>query len=334
MPRKKTHRVKKIEPAVQTMQFDITIADGVPEYIDLSQCASLLNRRFYRQGLNWVVQSFKIITTNPGTVGISKLQNTWIQSNAWEKSFRTWMRMNEEALEENPSVRPRFLDFKIYADAGHHQSGFGANLLPSVGSIGTLATATPGEWEASKIVFPDSSVPGSVKSMELIAVGPNYPAAGASGERAVSIIEGYSNSRSLPNILDPNLPNDADDTSGPFPQNWMGAIFNEGTVQSEEVLDDVTGENNLAPYPFENDGVHINTMYPGGEDQLGLLELHDISSITPTTIGGHTTFKGGNFPCGLIRLDWAGDAPLDGILLVNLVPGHHRGYLAESMTEM
>ena len=46
--------------------------------------------------------------------------------------------------------------------------------------------------------------------------------------------------------------------------------------------------------------------------------------------------KGGAFPCGLIRVSSTltipeGDSAL---LQVNLVPGTHRGYLCEPMTEM
>jgi hypothetical protein len=38
--------------------------------------------------------------------------------------------MNREALAETESVAPKFLDFKVYADADHHEAGFAANLLP------------------------------------------------------------------------------------------------------------------------------------------------------------------------------------------------------------
>jgi hypothetical protein len=269
-----------------------------------------------------------------GLVICGKLPNTWVMANAWEKSMRTWNRMNREALAENESVRPKFLDFKIYADEIHHTSGYASNLLPV--ALGTGAPAIAGEWEPSKIVFPDSSVPGTVKSMEMIAVGGNYPAAGASGLRAVSLIEGYANSRGLPNVLDPNTPDDADDSSGPFPQNWMAAIFNDGTEQSEEVLDDLTAENNLAPYPFENDGASVDTMYPGGANQLSGLQIHDYSQITNTSLSSTTRLKGGNFPCGLIRYNVSntGDSTMFITLMLDMVPGPHRGYLCESMTEM
>lgn len=329
----------KIEPAVMTMTFSIPTTSPnqvTNSYIDLSQVASLVNRRFYRQGINWAVAGFKFTSAagNSGIVGVNKLPNTWVMSNAWEKSMRAWVRMNNEALAETDSVRPRFLDFKIYADAAHHSAGFSANLLPY--SLG-VNFATPGEWEPSKVIIPDSSNPGFSTEREMIATGSNYPGAGASGFNAVSCIEGYAASRSLPNILDPNRPDDAADVDGTIPANWMQAIFNEGTNQDEQVLEDMIAENNIAPYPFENDGINADTMYPGGANQLTGLQLHDFSLVTGTTIGGHTHLKGGNFPCGLVNVTSAAAADGTGLSLtlqVSLVPGLHRGYECESMTEM
>ena len=122
-------RMKKIEPAVQTLWFNvITPADTTDsKFIDLSQVASLVNRRFYRQGINWAVSGIETYSTvstegfsSQGNIVVSKLPTTWVMSNAWEKGFRNWQRMNNEALAESESVRPRFLDFKIYADELHH----------------------------------------------------------------------------------------------------------------------------------------------------------------------------------------------------------------------
>jgi len=309
-------------------------------YVDLSQVASLMNRRFYRQGLNWAVAGFKFITpplavgqTAKSSVVISKLPNTWVLANSWKKSLAVWTRMNNEALEENEGIRPRFLDFKVYADDTHHTLGYGANLLPSL--------YTAGEWEASKIVMPDFDfVTDSVTrhSREFIAVGPSYPGASASsGFDAVSMIEGYASSRLLPNVLDPNAPADAVDTDGLTPENWMTALFNDGQITDTAIIEDMITENNISPYPFENDGVNLDTMYPGGANQSPVLQPHDVNSISGTTIGGTTRLKGGNFPCGLIRLDHivSVESISHGLtMIVDLIPGNHRGYLAESMQEM
>ena len=336
MAKRKYERMSrnKIEPSVMTMVFNTAPTTGATTgsfTIDLSQCASLVNRRFYRQGINWAVAGIKIISSGSGSMIAKKLPNTWVMSNAWEKSFRSWQRMNNEALSEAESVKPRFLDFKIYADDVHHTAGYGANLLP-LGSA--LTPFAQGEWEPSKFVIPNSAVAGQVFSREAIAVGANYPGAGASGLNALSLIEGYAASRGLPNVLDPNTPDDAADADGAVPQNWMTALHNDGTSQDEEVITDMIAENNLAPYPFENDGLNLDTMYPNGANQAPGLQIHDWVQLSGTTIGGQTHIKGGNFPCGLVRLDWTPETTSNFIVQVDLVPGNHRGYLCEPMTEM
>jgi len=332
---------RKIEPSVQTVLLSTpgVAAGAIGSFTaDLSQIASIINRRFYRQGINWAVAGFKILTAGTGTIQVRKLPNTWVLSNAWEKGFRAWQKMNNEALAETPSIRPKFLDFKIYADATHHTDGFTANLLPVNNAVVVAPTATPGEWEPSKIVVPLTDGSDNAFSRELIAVGGNYSGnSPITGLNAVSLIEGYANSRGLPNVLDPNVPDDAASANGSSPENWLSAMFNEGTDQDDLVLEDMISENNLAPYPFENDGVNTDTMYPGGENQLSGLELHDVNFLTGTTVGGMTYIKGGNFPCGLVRFDWAPAADSGGsnvVIQIDLMPGSHRGYLCEPMTEM
>lgn len=343
MARRKSSRGRnKIQPAVQTMVFPLPIGEGQSSYVDLSQVASLMNRRFYRQGINWAVAGIKILTPSgtTGEVTISKLPNSWIMSNSWQKSFSAWTKMNNEAMQEAGSVRPKFLDFKIYADEGHHQSGYVNNLLP----LSTAGIAAPGEWESAKVFVPEAYnvVPGAgtdtMNTLELIAVGASYPGVSpVSGLDAVSLIEGYAASRALPSILaDPNVPDDASDVAGPTPENWLSAIFNDGTTQVADVIDELITENNQAPYPYENDGINVDTMYPNGANQLSGLQIHDSAYLTSTTIGGSTHLKGGNFPCGLIKISTNVTSPsgLTPILYVDLVPGNHRGYLCEPMTEM
>ena len=246
--------------------------------------------------------------------------------------MRVWTRMTNEAMAENESVRPRFLDFKIYADDTHHNAGYAANLLPS-DALG--AAAIPGEWEASKVVVPLTDGSDNAFSRELIAVGASYPGnSAATGLDALSLVEGYASSRGLPNILDPNTPDDAASVNGSAPLNWMQAVFNEGTDQDKLVLDDMIEENNIAPYPFENDGVNLDTMYPGGANQLSGLQIHDQTIISATTIGGTSRMKGGNFPCGLIRLQHNPQESSNLVVQIDLIPGSHRGYLCEPMTEM
>jgi len=329
---------KKIQPAVMKFNFIFSASTSGKEsrHIDLSQVASLVNRRFYRQGLNWAVQGFKLVTTaNNGSISIHKLPNTWVMSNAWEKGFRAWMKQQREAMQEVASIKPKFLDYKIFMNKDHRTAGSLANLLPhSAATIGQpIQVATPGEWEYSKIYTPSAptGVPTGPNGFNIMAVGANDFIT----TNTVSLIQGYANSRGLPDVIDPNAPDDAADTDDNNPENWLSAMFNEGTGQVAEVIDDALADNNQSPYPYEGDGVAVTTMYPGGATQMNSLEIHSQEFVTNSTIGGTTRLAGGNFPCGLIEVSTFDFKPGDGLLLeVTLVPGTHRGYLAEEMTDM
>ena len=330
--RNNKRKMKNIEPAVMTFTMGIPVGPfaTTDATADLSQIASLLNRRFYRQGLNWAVAGFKVKASQTGGIDIAKLPNTWVMSNSWTKGFKTWQEMNKKALDEADSIKGRFLDFKIYADAAHHANGFATNLLP-VDFAGT--TAIPGEWIPSEVRAPVGGA-GSLP-YEIVATGDNYPGIGASGKNAVSLIQGYANSRSLPSESDPNTPAESVLSAGVNPENWMSALSNEGTNQDAEVLADVTAYDQ-PPYPYENDGTAVTTHYPGGGTQLPALQPHDFQNFTGTTISKITYLKGGSFPCGLVRLSATNTSDQSDVFLVqiDLVPGSHRGYMAESMLEM
>jgi hypothetical protein len=337
MARRKARRSGKIEPAVKTLMFVVPSGNST---VDLSQCASLVNRRFYRQGLNWAVAGFTFFT-QPGSVGniaLAKIPDTWVASNAWEKGMRAWLKMNREALSEAESIKPKFLDFKVFMDSIHHTDGSAANLIP----LDNLANNfTLGEWDYSSVQVPAAfdvePVDGTItmREFDLIWTGASYPGVSpATGNDAVSLIEGYAASRGLPDILDPNAPADAADVAGGTPENWLSAIFNEGTTQDHELLEDMITENNQAPYPFENDGVHVDTQYPGGANNAPGLQPHDAMLVTATTIGGKTTAPGANFQCGLIRVLNGMDDLANITMLVHLVPGPHRGYMCQPQKDV
>ncbi len=328
----------KIEPAVLRFQVALpTLTQASPigtSYLDISQIASVLNRRFYRQGLNWAVADIKHMATTSdgsnvsGLVDIQKCPNTWVFHNAWKKSFETWRQMIKNATDESgaQSIKGKFLDFKIYADAAHHSAGFAGNLAPLDGAGGLYAA---GQWQPSEIEIPNTV--GSTHTRELIAVGPNLPGVSpVSGHNAVSVTQGYADSRALPSPVDPNVPADAN-------TNWMVELFDSVSDQDGAIIADLEVMGNNPPYPFEGDQAgNLGTMYPGGETNAPTLQEHDSQYITGTTVGGHTHLVGGLFPCGLMKITTSatitGDTQVFQGLYIELCPGDHRGYLAESMS--
>jgi len=329
----------KIQPAETTLTFPIGVLDNGLGYtmktIDLSQCASIVNRRFYRQGLNWVVSSFSLHTITSetqGSIELLRLPQTWPVSGAWEKTMRMWLRQQNETVDEAglQSSVARFRDFKIHMDKTHVDAGFGSNFLPYVRTNDGLSWQQydQGEWQHSQVVLPNSGAPpgtpGNTQEYALHMVGEDD----AAPAQSKGIIKAYQQSRAVPFSPDPVTPAGAAD-------NLFSQMFDVG-MENEDVLENAMDRNDNLPYP--------QTQYPGGDNNADGLAFHDIMTITGTTVSGKTKCPGTTFPCGLIRLKidntlgaiepFPGEVRQVAWLQVHMVPGKHRGYMAESMVEM
>ena len=313
---KRSKRMKRLEPAVLTVTTTTPpVASGATGQFtcDLSQMASLINRRFYRQGLNWMVGGFKFITVPnaQGQITVQKLPNTWVTSGAWNKTMNAWNDQQLEAIEDmgGESGLAAFRDYKVYADATHLAAGYGSNLLPQDGAGAAYA---PGEWEPSQIVIPNDGAPGATVEYFVQMVGP-------SAGTAKGAIAGYEFSRAYPQDPDPQTP--AMQTS------WLNRMNDVGD-NNDDIVDNAINRNDSLPYPQAG--------YPGGGAQAPTLQFHDITGVRGTTIGGVSRAKGGNFPCGLVRIIYTNqaDAAQAVTIQIDLVPGTHRGYMAEPMQEM
>lgn len=295
-----------MEPAVMRMSFDV---DSDVKYLDLSQCASILNRRFYKQGIQWAIARITFVDTAGtanGTVNVQKIPTTWVSANSWKKSEAAWDSMNDNAMEFAEGVKPRYYDYKIHMDQTHVASGFAQNLLP----VG-ITPATAGEWLASEFVIPDEGT-NTVTTYKVHMMGDD-------NVNGKGLVRGYALSRALPFDPDPRTFTD-------LSENWISQVFNQGTLQTSEVLDDLE---------VTNDGLPYDDSYYGGA-AIPLNEIVDEVVFRNTAQrpapGSRLSIGGFTAPCGLIRLDQLTGTTLR--MYVDLVPGTHRGYLCESMEAM
>lgn len=295
-----------MDPAVMRMSFDI---ESDVKYLDLSQCASILNRRFYKQGIQWAVARITFVDTTGlanGTVNVQKIPTTWVAANSWKKSEAAWDKMNDHAMEFAEGVKPRYYDYKIHMDQTHVASGFATNLLP----VG-VTPAIAGEWLASEFVIPDEGA-NTVQTFKVHMTG-------ADNVNGKGLVTGYSRSRALPYDPDPR-------TFSSLSENWFSQVFNQGTLQTSEVLDDLENTNDGLPYDSAYWG---SVVFPLNEivDEVVFRNSPDRPAPgSRLSIGGFTA------PCGLIRIDQLAGATLR--MYVDLVPGTHRGYLCEKMGDM
>ena len=332
----------RIQPAQKTLTF--ALGEGGTAYIDLSLAASIANRRFYRQGLNWAVSGFTIFASGVSqTVGIYKIPDTWVAYNSWVKGFSLWREMNDQVLDVEESIAGRYSDYKIYMDREHyervHEDPFqtdvtassGKTVLPCVRNSGSgnliLPTMDYGgaatcEWDASEYTFPDP-VDGTADSFCTHMVGENSTTAKGTVSGSKSLILGYAYSRSRPNVEDPNVPRDSSTRA------WMNDIFDYGD-QNPDIRENLVSQNDTTPYPLSGDNTNLE-FYPGGQENLNGLEII-VDSLTvsaSTDYSARINVPGCNVPCGLLAVQNSGPCTFQ----VHLAPGPHRGYLAVPMQE-
>jgi len=320
----------KIQPAAVKLYFQMPalMTSGT---IDISECVSQVNRRFYRQGLNWAVQNLKLFS-NTGvavTFVIATAQDSWVVSNSWHKGFANWKKMQREfGTEGMPSILPKYNDFKVFLDANHYDTvtanidGGGTGQQVDTNAVnGTLVPFNgmsstpylPGEWIYSKFVVPD--VTGATTTDYFITIHGNNTAT------SVGLVKNYQQSRSVPQSPDP-------DTGGATPANVYSQMFDQGTVQTDAVVADMLDDNDELPYD-QND-------YPGGHTNAAAPQPVAVDGFSATNNSGHIQkFNTGPFnaQCGLIRVLLAGE-PTTMNLELTLVQGQHRGYLVQPMQDV
>jgi hypothetical protein len=326
----RSKKAKKLEPVPTKLTFSIPAGTNT-NYVDLSQCASMIGRKFFRQGLNWAIGGVRVTLPAASTgqagnaVYISTLQHSWTTSNSWKKAQAHWLKQQNEALAASGSedTAARYRDFKIYADKTHAQSGASANLLPVGLGPGTgpgpfpsaiVTTASPlaGEWEYSKVVVPNDGAPGTTTEYDLMMHGADFGT-------VFGVAQGYAASRALPQSPDPRQ-------QGPN-NSFLSKMFDVGDDMTDIVQNAINTNNDL-PYD-QND-------YPGGSTNYIEMENQCFVFNTNTIAERRYSFGGFTAPCGLLRIDqlYSDDTSNDLIIEVMLVPGDHRGYLAEPMQEM
>jgi len=329
----------KAEPAVMTLTFRVPVNSY--NNIDTSLAVSLVNRRFYRQGLEWQIGGidWQLHATDAGYGGVngpvltvSTIAHSWITSQAWKSGYRLWMKQQQQVLDEEPTIRPRWMDFKVFANPLHytayHQENAGLQNNWTPANFETLLPIQwqlvdndqeliypPEDWVYSQFVFPNSdAVVPSVESHIVVHGSDSYPT-------VVSLVEGYQKARAMPQSPDPVvLPTDT----------WYTDLFDLGE-NDEEIRANLKSDNDELPYDQDD--------YPYSDNNFPLGEIQDII-FRRNTIGLSEAFTPGfTAPCGLIEIqslgfDGSASAGDCHFMQLHLVPGPHRGYMARPMQDV
>jgi len=300
-------------------QIELNITSNGAAYVDLAQCLSIINRRSYRQGMNYAIGSIEMIAGQSGTVNISTVPTTWVADNATTKAFEAWKDQRAEVLKEQPSLKAKWSDFKVFMDETHAQAGTAANLTP------VDALSAPyllGTWDTSEYVCPlpgaAQAAAGDAQEVRFHVCGDHTPPGPFSPLTTnVGLIQAYADSRAKVLFPDPAVPTEFDT-----------GFYNVNSLPDEmqvDVMDNVANRNDDPPYNVaEYPGGRTNAPTPQFRDAMVIRNWGDATTFSSDTAGPFVA------PLGLLRFLTSGFDGLFAItVIINLVPGKYKGVLAE-----
>ncbi len=303
-----------------TLDLRFTVADTGGQYIDLGQCLSLVNRRLYRQGYVYRVESFSWApSANASVLTVASVPTTWVTYNAWVKAKALWDKMNRDS-----SIQyPKYHDFKVFMDIAHYTTISSAsyasvNLIPV--DFGLAAYAVTGaEWDYSQFVTPQAggSAAAGENCCHMLGDDTAVNNASLATDGSHAVIQGYADTRVTVGATEPDLPGDASDS-------WQTELFDAGEVE-QDVVNHLETFNHKPPYAH---GVDIqggdNPIYPGGSESC----INGQMCLNIVTAQGETTFAPGcDLPLGLMEVS----ASAAGVLSVFVAPGRYNGAAALPM---
>lgn len=310
--------------------INIKLDASKPEgFLDIAQCLSRLNRKLFRQGMQYMIQEIRVVNNSAATeLQVWRMPDTWVTTNAWVKALAEWNEQHLQAARETgtESMRAKWRDFKVYMNEGHVEDGGPNNFLPDGFGLTDVSGGTvTQDWNASLLVVPnEGGVAGNTQEFYLHMLGDDI----TTPVDSKGLVKAYAQSRARPNEPVPNIVT-AD--GGLYTE-----IENVGE-DLEEVIDNFSTSNNSPPYPLTQD--NLNENYPGGRfvggaayHQKGHKEnVVPLDAATPGSF--RTVMPGFVAPLGLLYFSTGGIISEGELLAIQIVisPGNYQGVLARSM---
>lgn len=329
MAKKKSNRSKALTKAQRHLVFNTQDSVSGLYYIDTARQLSKVNRKLFKQAMCYGIESAEIYFANQVGAAQSVLvelqvaPDNWVVNNAHVKGEALFHEMQQLVLADNPSVKGKWADYKVFLDPGHRAAVSAGAELEVVD--GDNIAFLNGEWSHSRYVIPQHDVdpvtgqplPADNTTAHLLGTDVGTPGALTS----VGLVKAYQDSRAT--VFD-NAPN----TPSGFATSFFTVLTDSGS-QEPELADVIRFENEDPPYNLDN--------YPGSVATNG--GAPSSVAITTANINAPVGYLGSFVaPCGLIRLKVTGfdingaptTAPAMTVKL-NVMGGNYKGVAAISM---
>ena len=281
----------KSSPTQLRLSFEFT-GNGT-KFIDIAKALSIINRKFYRQGVYYYVNSVEFYNAGEGHVDLHTIPDNWVTKNAWNRGFSLFQKMN--SLVDSPMTnvgRPKYHDFKVYMSVLHMQNGSTSPSLHGINS--TIATdgLASDDWEYSQFVSADDDADATQEADNFYV----HMIGGHNGTpdnwQSVGLIKSYSESRgrvmSSPEFESTGSLPDTDAATDP--------LLNVFDFSSEEQMNDIIERLDL-----DNDNPPYDSDYYIGAGNNHMQQQARL--VTTSSIGRVTSAPGFCAPFGLICVD-------------------------------
>ena len=302
---------KKKNPTVTRLSFECS--GGATQYIDVGMALSVLNRKFFRSGLYYYINSVEVYNNETGVVDLHTLQDSWVTRNAHQRGEALFDKMN--ALVGSPMSMvgtPKYHDFKVYMSDLHRTSGTLEPRVHGINGAYSIGGMTPNDWVYSSFVSADDDGDATQEADNFYVhmIGPHTGT--PTDWDSIGLVKSYGDSRHQPNFTDPSLPVEA--ATDP-----MLNIFDYSSEeQMNDIITNLDNDNDSPPYDLD---------YYIGESENAMQQVARIG--TEVGIGRVGRSAGFCAPFGLICVDPHGVETAFRVV-INIAAGSYKGVYAES----
>lgn len=309
-------KYSKGAPAQVRLCYELAADDSV-KFIDIAQSLSIINRRLYRQGCYYYINSVEFYNNEDKYLDVLTIPDTWGFKSAYRRALGIYNEMQEKALRNVNlmSVIGKYHDFKVYMSDAHRSTG---NTKPSLYGINavtppahTANVFNASDWDYSQFVSANEAAT-TADHFYAHVLGPTNPSASSNALISLGIIDSYMQTRPEPQVDNPALNANIDDD----PLLRLNDASSKDQV--EAIMNLAESENDEPPYELTN-------MVGQEADSM----QHSARLLTTITGGRKDMASGFCAPLGLLCLmPETGTATASRIVL-NLAVGTYSGTYAE-----
>ena len=297
-----------------------TIASGTSQsaaYINIAKDLSAINRQLFRQARMYKVKSLTVIDNDQEKfVQVGIAPDSWVMRNAVKRAYERYNEMNAQVLDDQPSLKARWSDFKPYLSPRHFmaEKGLGGTIETPEDMNGN--NLSYGEWEYAVFESPDAT--SSVDGYEVTVLGDHSGSPGAFTH--VGLIKSYGDARGTVNQQEPFV-NALAASNDPLVN-----LLDAGN-QFDEIAENIIQHGDRPPYAMGN----VGDDYPGSRNNMPEELMIAEFNSSNTTEGVQRVF-GFNVPLGVIRLDHSTvSGNTNFTVIVEVAEGSYKGVHSESL---